>query len=81
MCLMSVMTPMEFSLAEHSADHSTLFRRNIQNLYYLYAVVDTRTGSLAGARNHREGVYLSCGMCSNSVPGQPSHLHVLPLDR
>jgi hypothetical protein len=48
MCLMSVMTPMEFSRAEYSA----LFRRNIRNLRYRssgwYA-------SLAGARNHCEG--------------------------
>jgi hypothetical protein len=35
MCLMSVMTPMEFSRAEYSADHSALFRRNSQNLHYL----------------------------------------------
>jgi hypothetical protein len=35
MCLMSVMTPMEFSRAEYSADHSALFRRNIRNLRYL----------------------------------------------
>jgi hypothetical protein len=35
MCLMSVMTPMEFSRAEHSADHSALFWRNIKNLRYL----------------------------------------------
>jgi hypothetical protein len=32
---MSVMTPMEFSHAEYSADHSTLVRRNIRNLRYL----------------------------------------------
>jgi hypothetical protein len=31
MCLMSVITPMEFSRAEYS----TLFRRNIRNLRYL----------------------------------------------
>jgi hypothetical protein len=34
MCLMSVMTPMEFSRAEYSADHSALFRRNSRNLRY-----------------------------------------------
>jgi hypothetical protein len=34
MCPMSVMTPMEFSHAEHSADNSILFRRNCQNLRY-----------------------------------------------
>jgi hypothetical protein len=37
MCLMSVMTPMEFSRAEYSA----LFRRNCQNLR-IVSVVDTR---------------------------------------
>jgi hypothetical protein len=42
MCLMSVMTPMEFSRAEHSADHSALIRRNSRNLRYRIAVVDTR---------------------------------------
>jgi hypothetical protein len=35
MCLMSVMTLMEFSRAEYIADHSALFWRNIQNLRYL----------------------------------------------
>jgi hypothetical protein len=30
MCLMTVMTPMEFSRAEYSADHSAVFRRNIE---------------------------------------------------
>jgi hypothetical protein len=35
MCLMSVMTWMEFSRAEYSADHSALFRRNITSLRYL----------------------------------------------
>jgi hypothetical protein len=35
MCLMSVMTPMEFSRAEYSADHSALFRWNIRDLHYL----------------------------------------------
>jgi hypothetical protein len=34
MCLMSVMTPMEFSRAEYSADHSVLFRRDSRNLRY-----------------------------------------------
>jgi hypothetical protein len=34
MCLMSVMTPMEFSRAEYSVDHSALFRRNTRNLRY-----------------------------------------------
>jgi hypothetical protein len=34
MCLMSVMTSMELSRAEYSADHSALFRRNCQNLRY-----------------------------------------------
>jgi hypothetical protein len=34
MCLMSVMTSMEFSRAEYSADHSALFRRNSLNLRY-----------------------------------------------
>jgi hypothetical protein len=29
---MSVMTPVEFSRAEYSADHSALFRRNSRNL-------------------------------------------------
>jgi hypothetical protein len=43
MYLMSVMTPMEFSRAEHSADHSALFRRNSRNLTCaIVAVVDTR---------------------------------------
>jgi hypothetical protein len=31
---MSVMTPMEFSRAEHNADNSTIFRRNSRNLRY-----------------------------------------------
>jgi hypothetical protein len=35
MCLMSVMTPLEFSCAEYSADHSALFRRIKRNLRYL----------------------------------------------
>jgi hypothetical protein len=48
---MSVMTPMEFSRAEYSDDHSALFRRNSRNLRCIVAVVD----SLAGARNHCEG--------------------------
>jgi hypothetical protein len=34
MCLMSVMTPMEYSRAEYSADHSALFRRNFPDLRY-----------------------------------------------
>jgi hypothetical protein len=34
MCLMSMMTSMEFSRAEYSADHSALFRRNNRNLRY-----------------------------------------------
>jgi hypothetical protein len=34
MCLMSVTTPMEFSRAEYSADHSAPFRRNSRNLRY-----------------------------------------------
>jgi hypothetical protein len=34
MCPMSVMTPMEFSRAEYSADHSALFQWNIRNLRY-----------------------------------------------
>jgi hypothetical protein len=29
MCLMTVMTPMKFSRAEYSADHSAVFSRNI----------------------------------------------------
>jgi hypothetical protein len=29
------MTPMEFSRAEYSADHSALFYQNIRNLRYL----------------------------------------------
>jgi hypothetical protein len=41
MCLMPVMTSMEFSCAEYSAEHSALFRRNRRNLRYP-AVVDTR---------------------------------------
>jgi hypothetical protein len=32
---MSVMTPMEFSCADYTADHSALFWQNIQNLRYL----------------------------------------------
>jgi hypothetical protein len=40
-CLMSVITPMEFSLAEYSADHSALFRRNI-GMCAIVAVVDAR---------------------------------------
>jgi hypothetical protein len=35
MCLMSVMNSMEFSRAEHSADHSALFRRYRRNLIAL----------------------------------------------
>jgi hypothetical protein len=38
MCLMSVMTPMEFSRAAYSADHSALFRRNIRNFVPLFFV-------------------------------------------
>jgi hypothetical protein len=30
----SVMTPMEFSRAEYSADHSALFHRNSRNFHY-----------------------------------------------
>jgi hypothetical protein len=34
MCLILVMTQMEFSRAEYSADHIALFRRNSRNLRY-----------------------------------------------
>jgi hypothetical protein len=47
MCLMSVM---EFSRAEYSADHSGLFRWKTAGICAIVAVVDTR--SLAGTRNH-----------------------------
>jgi hypothetical protein len=55
MCLMSVMTPMEFSPAEYSADYSALFRRNIHALSV--AVVDTRR-VLRARETTARGVYM-----------------------
>jgi hypothetical protein len=53
MCLMSVMTPMEFSRAEYSADHSALFRWNIRICSSLWGS-GWYAYSIAGARNHCE---------------------------
>jgi hypothetical protein len=69
MCLMSVMTPMEFSRAEYSADHSALFRRNIgictiAVVVYTRRVLRARETTLRGECNKpyagMEGGHSSC---------------------
>jgi hypothetical protein len=78
MCLMSVMTPMEFSRAEYSADHSALFRRNSRNCA-IVAVVDTRRvlrarettarggGVVCGVHKIRPSVHLLSALESGMV--------------
>jgi hypothetical protein len=75
MCMMSVMTPMAFSRAEYSADHSALIRRNRRNLRYRSSGWVLRALETT-ARGVYSFTYAWCPTAGNIAPGARSSASV-----
>jgi hypothetical protein len=86
MGLMSVMTPMEFSRAEYSPDHSAPSFDDASEFELSVAVVDMRSRQVVGVRNHCEGSVPPAGISKipppagiSKIPPILLNLHILAI--